>query len=276
MLALLAVVVVAVTPDPMSKPFSLAVPGLNAVQLAKGEGELRAESIGQMFTAHGVKVFSSRDLETMLGMERQKQLLGCSEDNQCLMEITSALGVDGVLVGDLGKFDAEYVLNLKVLSSSKGTVLALFNARCSAAQLETTFENGVRALLRGVESNSPWRFTGSLEPIVVEAPVSPLRLVAIAPAVVGVGGIVAALVLQFQAGTTYDAFTDAKKAGNGASANSLAVQGKSQELGSAIAFIGGGVALGAAVGLFFAGAPVQPTAMISPQGASVGLVGTLP
>lgn len=274
MLGLLTALLVAATPT--SKPFALAMPGLNSVQLAEGEGELRAESLSQALAAHGVKVFSARDLRTLLGLERQKQLLGCAEDNQCMMELTAALGVDGVLVGDLGHFGEEYVLNLKVLSTTKGTVMAIFNARSTAAQLERTFENGARALLKGLEAAGPWRFSGPLEPLGVTAAASPLRIAAIAPAVVGVGALVTGLVLQLSAGTTFDQFTTAKARGDAAAATTLAENGKGLELGSAVAFIGGGVALGAAVVMFFAGAPVQPTALVTPQGASLGLVGVLP
>lgn len=274
MLGLMAALLLAAPADVSStKPFALAMPGLNSVQLAQGEGELRAESLSQALGAHGVKVFSSRDLQTLLGMERQKQLLGCAEDNQCMLEITAALGVDGVLVGDLGRFGEEYVLNLKILSTAKATVLAIFNARCTGAQLERTFENGARALLKGLEAAGPWRFTGSLEPL---ESVSPVRVAAIAPAVVGVGALVTGLVLQLSAGKTFDDFSAAKARGDAAAATTLAADGKGLEVGSAVAFIGGGVALGAAVVMFFAGAPVQPTAMVTPQGASIGLVGVLP
>lgn len=274
MFGLLAALVVAATPDVSSaKPFALAMPGLNSVQLATGEGELRSESLGQALAAHGVKVFSSRDIQTLLGMERQKQLLGCAEDSQCMLEISAALGVDGVLVGDLGHFGEEYVLNLKVLSTTKGTVLALFSARCTAAQLDRTLENGARALLRGVEAAGPWRFSGSLAPVGEN---SPVRLAAIAPAVLGVGGLVTGLVLQLSAGATFDQFTTAKARGDAAAATTLATNGQGLEVGSAVAFMGGGVALAAAVVMFFAGAPVQPTAMVTPHGASFGLVGVLP
>src|SRR3990167_7365998 len=85
-----------------SKPVTLALPGLNAVNLAAGEDDLQAEVVAQKFIAHGVQVMTARDLSTVLGMERQKQLLGCAENHACVVEMTAALGADGVIVGDLG------------------------------------------------------------------------------------------------------------------------------------------------------------------------------
>lgn len=52
----------------------------------------------------GVRVVTARDISVLLGFERQKQLLGCSDDGMCMAELGNALGVQGVLselrVGD--------------------------------------------------------------------------------------------------------------------------------------------------------------------------------
>src|SRR5688572_12170524 len=96
-------------------PVSLALPGLNAVNLAQGEGELYSELLAQKLAALGLKVISARDIGAVLGLERQRELLGC-KDGICTAELAGALGVEGIVVGDVGKLGGSYQVNLKVLS----------------------------------------------------------------------------------------------------------------------------------------------------------------
>src|SRR5437762_14187235 len=45
----------------------------------------------------GAAPLVSADITAMLGFERNKRMLGCEEDTECLAEITGALGVTEVL-----------------------------------------------------------------------------------------------------------------------------------------------------------------------------------
>jgi hypothetical protein len=65
----------------------------------------------------GVKVVGASDIETMLGFEQEKQLLGCEENIACMAEIGGALGVELLLVSDLGLVGETYVLNLKLIDT---------------------------------------------------------------------------------------------------------------------------------------------------------------
>jgi hypothetical protein len=276
----------ALSADPAPRPqVMLALPGLNAVNLAPGEGDLYGEVISQKFIEHGVKVMTARDLTAVLGLERQKQLMGCAEES-CVVEMTAALGADGVLVGDLGKLGTEYALNLKVLASKNGDPIALFNARAqSAHDLDRVIDNSVHAILKtlAVKLNRPELALNTTDtPAVVVASPAPasgpsLRLVAIVPAAVGVVAIGVGAGLQAVAGSKYTELSGGHLAQPDAAA--LRDSGKGLDTGGTIALIGGGVALAAAVVMFIAGGPSdapKPVAFVGPNGAGVGIVGVLP
>ncbi len=71
------------------------------------------------------QVISQKDIQTMLGMERQKQLLGCSdESNSCLAELSGALGARFVLSGSVARLGDAYQLTLTTLDTQKAVPLA--------------------------------------------------------------------------------------------------------------------------------------------------------
>lgn len=69
------------------------------------------------------KVVSSRDIASMLGLERQKALLGCSDDTSCLTEVADALGTDYVMQGTVGKVGATYLVTVRLIDSKRSRVV---------------------------------------------------------------------------------------------------------------------------------------------------------
>ncbi|MBK7862715.1 MAG: hypothetical protein IPJ65_29720 [Archangiaceae bacterium] len=64
------------------------------------------------------EVMSSNDIATLLGVQRQKQLLGCSEDSgSCLAELAGALGARFVLSGSVAKLGDVFQLTLSTVDS---------------------------------------------------------------------------------------------------------------------------------------------------------------
>ena len=61
----------------------------------------------------------------MLGLERQKQLLGCADSSACVTEIAAALGTDAVLIGDVALFGKRYVATLKVLRADNAQAISI-------------------------------------------------------------------------------------------------------------------------------------------------------
>lgn len=205
--------VVAVSP---TRPVTLALPGLNGVNLAAGEADLHAEAFAQMLARHGLKVMTARDLAAVLGLERQKQLLSCSE-NSCLTELVGGLGAEGIVVGDIGHLGDEYAINVKVLSSKSGSPLAMFNLRAPDAKhvpgaldlcaWEMAKQLSAALVRPDLEPQAP---RPSLEDVAAPpaAPLSP-KLWAIVPAALAVGGLALGLANQGGAQTSYDAMAPA-------------------------------------------------------------------
>lgn len=61
------------------------------------------------------QVVSGSDIEAMLGFERQKDMVGCTEV-ACLAEIGGALGVERIVASQIGKVGSTYVVNIKLIN----------------------------------------------------------------------------------------------------------------------------------------------------------------
>ncbi|MBN1962742.1 MAG: hypothetical protein JW841_17565 [Deltaproteobacteria bacterium] len=61
------------------------------------------------------KVIAGRDIQSMIGFERQKDMLGCTEA-ACLAEIGGALGVDRIIASHIGMIGSTYVVNIKLIN----------------------------------------------------------------------------------------------------------------------------------------------------------------
>lgn len=77
------------------------------------------ESLAQEAGRRGFfKVMSTRDLAELLGVERQKQLLGCSDDSSsCLTDLTGALDARFVLSGALTQLGEGFQLSVQTLDA---------------------------------------------------------------------------------------------------------------------------------------------------------------
>ncbi len=71
-------------------------------------------------------VMSESDLQMLLGNERQKQLMGCSEEESaaCMEELAGALNADRVIISDVACISDRLVFNLSLLDGRKNTVVA--------------------------------------------------------------------------------------------------------------------------------------------------------
>ena len=80
--------------------------------------------VGELPKQGRFEVISSAEIKNVLGFERQKQLLGCSEDSQCLAELGGALGVDYLISGQLGRLGKRYRLDLRLIDARRSRVVA--------------------------------------------------------------------------------------------------------------------------------------------------------
>lgn len=130
---------------------TVAMPAFNTVNVTSQEGGLYAELLSARFAELGVRVVSARDIQTLLGLERQRALLGCNETS-CIAELAGALGVDDVLVGDLARVDGGWLVTLKWLSSRDGSTRARFDGQVdSSGAVPSLMKRAAEALVAQVK-----------------------------------------------------------------------------------------------------------------------------
>src|SRR4051812_17891778 len=77
------------------------------------------EAITTELAARGYfEPISSVEIQTLIGVDRQKQLLGCSEGS-CLTEMAGALGAPYLMSGSLAKVGDIFQLNIQVIDSER-------------------------------------------------------------------------------------------------------------------------------------------------------------
>jgi hypothetical protein len=71
----------------------------------------------------GLKTVGRDDLEALLGLDKQKQALGC-DSVSCLAEIGGALGAELVLYGEIGRIGGTYNVNTSIVLTKNAQVAA--------------------------------------------------------------------------------------------------------------------------------------------------------
>lgn len=118
---------VAASQDAGTKVDSVALLELGANEGGKAQAQpVAALLASKLAAAKDLKVITQQDIATMIGVERQKQLLAttCSEDSACLTELSGALGARYVVSGRLDRFGTRYTLTASVFDSARATALA--------------------------------------------------------------------------------------------------------------------------------------------------------
>ncbi len=72
------------------------------------------------------------EIRDMLSHEANKQVLGCSDNSECLAEIAGALGVDQLVTGKLSKVDDQSVIVVRRIDQNRATVLDTFEQRLTS------------------------------------------------------------------------------------------------------------------------------------------------
>jgi hypothetical protein len=72
-------------------------------------------------------------MAALLGLERQKQLLGCTSDSsECLAELTNALGADALVSGSIAQLGTRYQLDVRLFSAKTGERLGTARAEAES------------------------------------------------------------------------------------------------------------------------------------------------
>jgi hypothetical protein len=105
-------------------PVSIAVPGVSCVGLEQSLCDSFLERFVVVLTERGtVRAVAQKDIAQVLGLERQRQLLGCSDDknSSCLAELAGALGVDGIVSMTITRSDPYFVATARVVHTRDGS-----------------------------------------------------------------------------------------------------------------------------------------------------------
>ncbi|MDY7232434.1 hypothetical protein [Hyalangium rubrum] len=112
-----------------AEPLKLAIPGITVVDMDPQRATFLSEHLAQQLADEGAEVISSQDLGVMLGLERQRQLLGCT-GRKCTSALSDAIDVDALVMGDVASLpNNRFQLNLRMLDSVKGARVRTYNRR---------------------------------------------------------------------------------------------------------------------------------------------------
>ncbi|HVE85885.1 MAG TPA: hypothetical protein VND93_23680 [Myxococcales bacterium] len=266
-------VMVAVSAAPASPPqLKIATPGLTGVHVTDREAAFFSEHLAQQLAAAGAKVTSDREISAVLGLERKRQLLGCSENSsQCLTELAGALGVDALMVGDVARLQQHYQVNVKLLSVASAS---LIGAESERADTDEQLVDALTAIAGRLARRGAERLSRSLVPEGKVAdrvsgpslPVLPIVLAGAGVLAGGFGGFAAV-----QANTNYERLTSAT---DEPTARQLRDDGVAWRTATQVGLGAGAAALvGAAALLLLGGSSSPPAVALSatPQGAGVAL-----
>lgn len=132
------------------------------------------------------QIITYEDLQSSLGFERDRQLLGC-DDSDCLAQIAGALGVDRLMTGRLGRIGETFVLNFTIINLSRGAraearvTRSVRGADALLAELKSAIGELTGGILEGLsgfiepkvsEPGAEIRLDGKLLGV---SPVAPLR-----------------------------------------------------------------------------------------------------
>jgi hypothetical protein len=165
----------------LAAPVRLAAPGLQAVNLDPKLADLFLDRFVVLAKQPGLLIVTSRDISQVLGLERQKELMGC-DSSGCVAELAGALGADAMLVGTVARTEQSYTLVIRAIAATDATELA-------SATVRARSEDELQAW---IEANA-WKFGEQLIARVRGVPLPEHRSSSLAPwLTLGGGGVLAA------------------------------------------------------------------------------------
>ncbi len=260
----------------LAAPVQVAAPGFSAHGMNESAGTFYSDQVAQQLSFHGLKVMTRTEVLALLGNNRQKQLLGCTDDSSsCAVELAGALGTDGLLMGEVAKIGDTYRLSVRIISSKNGEKLS--SAVVSSAS-EHSLLDAFSAISETVAAEAIARARG--ENTVVSS-VTTLRTGTRRffwiPAAVGALALGAGTFEYFQAKARYDRLRSSETLiepdptrlrSEGQTAQTLAITGFG--LGAAALLASGGLLV------FGSDATVETGVVLVPGGGGISFSGALP
>lgn len=98
-------------------PLKLMMPPASSVGVGDDKARFFTAQLALRLRAQGLEVLTSEEIGVLLGIERQRQLLGCANSESCLVELSNALGTGATVKTALAKVDDVFQLSLTVLGN---------------------------------------------------------------------------------------------------------------------------------------------------------------
>jgi hypothetical protein len=122
--------------------------------VGKDTAQLLGDALaGELRKRRGVSVLTQSDVTALLGVEKTRQMLGCS-DSGCIAEIGGALGADRVVHGSLGRVGDSLIVNLSALDPRRAAAAASVSERLRSAG-EEAFLDALPALADALLAEDP-------------------------------------------------------------------------------------------------------------------------
>ena len=230
------------------------------------QAALVGEEIARALPASAFKVTTSAQLETVLGIERQKQLLGCGEDSaSCTAELADALGADVVVNSTLARTSDGLRCSVVFLSGRDSSSL-------ERVSVDGATDGALFQQLFAEVSEAGARLFAAQRPGARLEPGKPgVRRYAVAPGI-------AALALGGAAGAMFAVTADSARALQSRNAQfndaqEVAARASSGRTTQTLAWVFAGTAVAALVtaGLMFTvGAPTEPKVELAPVATANG------
>jgi hypothetical protein len=267
------------------QPIRMAVMQFSGPGMEASEADLYSEHVATQLAGRGFQVSTAKQIAAVLGLERQKQLVGCSDSaSSCFAELANALGVDGILVGEIGRLDeTTHQVSLKVVDSVTGRLLASSSARAAgraAVMDELTW--GSRRIANGMAARMKRILPTPTPEILASEEVArrPLRTKAWLPAAIGLGLGAGAATLYILSNQRYSALQNAQGTLYASEARRLRDEGSQFQVLSAVALGASVASLGVAATLYLwksePNDPIQPSVAVMPGGAALSFSGVFP
>ncbi len=156
--SLLVLLASAPTPAPATgRTLRVAIPNLSLSDVPAARGVALVDYLAeQLSSGGGLRVTTPSEIAAVLGQERQKQLLGCTDDTACLIELSNALGADVLVVGSVAKVGAQTLATIKAVRSSSAEPVGAWSVRAAdETQLLDFFASTARQLRAALLGEAP-------------------------------------------------------------------------------------------------------------------------
>lgn len=256
-----------------TEPVKLAAPGLQLVDFDQQLADLCLERFVTVLGAdQTVRVTTAKDIQQALGMERQRALLGCSDDGaraSCLAELAGGLGVDAILSGSIGKVGSSITITLRVVRAGDGADVASVSERVDSTD----------ALQEWLDAEAPRMRARVLKAFGRDAPRSSAGFVRFVPGIVGlalVGGGAGSLVVAMGQASKLQMIAGGEVATSRQISDAASTGKLTQGLGLGLIAAGGVAIATSAVWLIVSGSSDSASAALVPleQGAVLSFGGT--